>query len=110
MERKEWLERDYKSPKVILNSIICEPPNLRMMNLIMKMVELKEITDNYKTDNKIASEIGNDIENVLDFNWNGEFRFIHCGSCGGPILGHKSVKYRVEQCEVWRRFDKGFWG
>ena len=59
-----------------------------MMNLTLKMVDLKEITDNYKMDEDIVIETGNDIENVLDFNRNGEFRFIHCGLCGGPILGH----------------------
>ena len=66
-----------------------------MMNLTMKMVDLKGITDNYKTDEDIIVETGNDIENVLDFNWNGEFRFIHCGSCGGPILGHSRNKCRA---------------
>ena len=64
------------------------------MNRITKMVELKDITDNYKTDEDIIVETGIDIENVLDFNRNGEFKFVHCGSCGGPILGHKSVKCR----------------
>ena len=64
------------------------------MNLITKMVELKEITDNYKMDEDIIVETGNDIEYVLDFNSIGEFKFVHCGSCGGPILGHTSVKCR----------------
>ena len=59
------------------------------MNLTTEMVELKEITENYKTDEDIVVETGNGIENFLNFNQNGEFRFIHCGSCGGPILGHK---------------------
>ena len=48
-----------------------------MMNLTMKMVELKEITDNYKVDEDIIVETGNDIENVLVFNRNGEFKFVH---------------------------------
>ena len=56
------------------------------------MVELKDITDNYKTDEDIVVETGNDIENILDFNRNGEFKFVYCGSCGGLIHGHKLVK------------------
>ena len=65
-----------------------------MMNITMKMVELKEIEDNYKMDEDIVVETGNDIENVLDFNINGEYQFVHCVTCGGPILGHKLVKCR----------------
>ena len=50
------------------------------MYLIMKMVEwLKDISDNYKMNEDIVVETGNDIENVLDFNRNGEFKFVHCG-------------------------------
>ena len=50
--------------------------------------------DNYKNDEDIVAKTGDDIENVLDFDQNGRYEFVHCGSCGGPILGHKLVKCR----------------
>ena len=58
------------------------------------VVELIDITDNYKIDEDIVAETGSDLENVLDFDRNGRYEFVHCGTCGGPMLGHKSVKCR----------------
>ena len=49
----------------------------------------QNITDNYKNDDDIVAKTGDNIENVLDFDRNGRYEFVHCGSCGGPILGHK---------------------
>ena len=58
------------------------------------VVALRDIMDNYKTDEDIVAETGSDMENVLDFDWNERYKFVHCGTCGGPMLGHKAVKSR----------------
>ena len=56
--------------------------------------DLKDIIDNYKKDDEIITELGNELENVLEFDRNGRYEFFHCGTCGGPILGHKAEKCR----------------
>ena len=53
---------------------------------------LKIINDNYKSDDDIAQELDSNLENVLEFNKLGEYKFIHCGTCGGPIIGHIEAK------------------
>ena len=55
---------------------------------------LKIINDNYKSDDDIAKELDLNLENVLEFNKLGEYKFIHCGICGGPRLGHIEAKCR----------------
>ena len=47
-------------------------------------------------DNEIVNELGLDVENVLDLDrtLNGKFEFLHCGECGGPLLGHRAEKCR----------------
>ena len=39
------------------------------------------------------------MKNVLglDRNLNGKFEFLHCGSCGRPILGHWAEKCRMKE-------------
>ena len=58
------------------------------------VIQLKDIVDNYKTNEDIIAETDNDIKNVLDFFRFGQYEFVHCGFCGGPRLGHKSEKCR----------------
>ena len=53
---------------------------------------LKIINDNYKSDDDIAKELDSNLENILDFDKLGKYEFIHCGICGGLIIGHIEVK------------------
>ena len=65
-------------------------------------VNLNEILANYKNDAKKITELGLDADNVLDLDrtLNGKFEFVHCGLCGGPILGHRVEKYRMRGITV----------
>ena len=58
------------------------------------VIELKTIVDKYKTDEDIVTETETNLENVLDFDRHGRYDFVHCGTCGGPVLGHKPEKCR----------------
>ena len=52
-------------------------------------VELKTITENYKTDDEIANELETNLEYALDFDRYGQYEFVLCGECGGLRIGHK---------------------
>ena len=54
------------------------------------------IIENCKGDDKIVTKLGLDVENILDLDriLNGKFKFLHCQTCGGPILGHRIEKVR----------------
>ena len=58
-------------------------------------IDLKVIMENYKVDNEIVNELGLDAENVLEFDVNGRYIFLHCGICGGPLLGHRAEKCKT---------------
>ena len=59
-------------------------------------VSLNDIINNYKGDDETVNKLGLDVENVLDLdrNLNRKFEFLHCGECGGPLLGHRAEKCR----------------
>ena len=65
--------------------------------------DLKVIVENYKVDDEIVNKLGLDVENVLEFDVNGRYIFLHYGKYGMPMLGH-----RVEKCRQMdgTRYDK----
>ena len=47
--------------------------------------------DNYKNYNKIVTNLGLDVENILVFDRNEKYEFFYYGACDGPILGHQQL-------------------
>ena len=54
---------------------------------------------NFKKDAKIGTELENvNIENYLDFDYQGNYTFKQCEYCTGPLLGHiQPAKYKLRQ-------------
>ena len=51
------------------------------------------ITQNYMRDALIEKELENvEIENYLEFDYNGHYTWFECIYCGGPTLGHIQPK------------------
>ena len=59
--------------------------------------DLNIITMNCKADDKIATDIGLDVDNALDVDrrWNGRIEFCDCEECNGPMMGHRAEKCRM---------------
>ena len=84
------------------------------------MATINTIKENYNKHDDIAKELDNvKLENFLDFDNNGGYEFAHCGTCGGPLLGHleakcshlDNVRYDgilVKGFEDWLKSIKGF--
>ena len=53
---------------------------------------LRMINTNYKNDDDIATKLDLNLVNVLVFNEMGDYKFIHCGMCRGPNIGHIVTK------------------
>ena len=76
--------------------------------------------NNYKKIDDITHEIRHsEIEDFLEFDDNGKYKFFKCETCSGPILGHIEVKCRslegaryereiVESLQNWLRRNKVF--
>ena len=59
------------------------------------MTQITEIKTNYKKLKEIEDEVRKgDLEEYLKFDNNGRFKFYHCESCAGPVLGHLAAKCR----------------
>ena len=56
--------------------------------------ELKRITDNYKNDYEIANELDTvtDLEQFLEYDNEGNYKFVYFYKCNGPKLRHKKEK------------------
>ena len=76
--------------------------------------------ENYLKHDDIEKELVSiKLENYLDFDRYGSYEFAHCGTCGGPILGHMEVKCNhlnnerydevsIKGFEDWLKSVKGF--
>ena len=86
-----------------------DPEAIHQFVILKMSTDHKVICGINKTDDEIRDKLGHDVENVLDIDrtWNGNYKFLHCGECGGPIIGH-----RAEKCRHGERYDpivvKGF--
>ena len=81
---------------------------------------INDMKNNYKKIDDIASEIRHsEIEDFLEFEDSGKYKFLKCEMCNGPILGHIEVKCRsldggryerevVESLQNWMRRNKTF--
>ena len=81
---------------------------------------INDMKNNYKKINNIASEIRHsEIEDFLEFDDGGKYKFLKCEICSGPILGHIEFKCRsldgarydreiVESLQNWIRRNKTF--
>ena len=67
------------------------------------------ISQNYLRDALIEKELENvEIENYLEFDYNGHYTWFECIYCGGPTLGHiqpKCPKIEYDRAEI-ERFKK----
>ena len=50
--------------------------------------------DNKKAGNKIMTELGLDVKDVLEFDRNRKYEFLYCGAFDGPISGQRAEKCR----------------
>ena len=59
-------------------------------------VKLETMRKDYMTDENIINVLIKTLELVVDFErtWNGEYEFVRCGECNGPLLGHRAEKCR----------------
>ena len=75
---------------------------------------MNSLQKNYKSDNDIQKELANvNLDNFLDFDYHGQFEFVRCAFCDGPLLGHLEAKCpRVEYdggtVSKFERYLKGF--
>ena len=63
-----------------------------------RKTKMDSMLKNYKKDAEIEAELENvNIENYLEFNYQGNYEFKECEYCTGPLLGHIQPKCpRVE--------------
>jgi hypothetical protein len=83
-------------------------------------VTINTMKENYLKHDDIEKELASiKLENYLDFDRYGSYTFAHCGTCGGPNLGHIEVKCShlnnarydkviIEGFEDWLKSFKGF--
>jgi len=58
---------------------------------------ITEMRKNYKKADEIARDIEtNGLDEYVEFDNVGRYEFYKCGSCDGPILGHKQDKCRAK--------------
>ena len=81
---------------------------------------INDMKNNYKKIDDIASEIRHsEIEDFLEFDDGGKYKFLKCEICSGPIQGHIEVKCRsldgarynreiIESLQNWIRRNKTF--
>ena len=51
------------------------------------------IVKNYKQDSDIKNELADvKLDNFLDFDYSGNYEFLKCAYCDGPLLGHLEAK------------------
>ena len=70
---------------------------------------MDSILTNYKRDSDIEKELENvEIENFLEFDYSGNYTFLECEYCTGPLLGHIQPKCsKVEYDEkIVKRFQQ----
>ena len=71
---------------------------------------------NYNKESKIEEEMeGVVIENFLDFDDDGRYKFERCEDCKGPMMGHLKVKcpkveYSEEDVKRFERYIKNIGG
>ena len=74
---------------------------------------MDSITTNYKSENDIRKELTHvDLDNFVDFGYNGQIDFVRCPYCNGPTLGHLEPKcprldYDKDILEKFDRYLKG---
>ena len=58
-------------------------------------LQLQAMKNDYEDDEVILNVLKTNREKFIDFDrtWNGVWKFVRCGECGGPKLGH-----RIEKC------------
>ena len=62
----------------------------------MISTDLEDIVKNNEDDDTILKDLDSDLDNViqLDRVCDGNFKFLCCEECEGPVLGHKEPKCR----------------
>ena len=54
---------------------------------------MEDIKKNYKSCSEVEEEMKIvELENFLDFDYNGKYEFASCEDCNGPLLGHLKAK------------------
>ena len=63
------------------------------------MTTLQAMRNDYEDDEAILNKLKTNPESVIDFdlNWNGSWKFLRCGDCSGPMLGHRIEKCREKE-------------
>ena len=70
-----------------------EPPEPKGMHPLVDKENMDSVQTNYKSDNDIQKELANvNLDNFLDFDYNGQYEFVRCAYCSGPLLGHIEAK------------------
>ena len=60
-----------------------------------KMTQIAEMKATYKKLEDIKDEIWRgDMEEYMKFDNNRRYRFYHCESCAGPVIGHMDTRCR----------------
>ena len=56
-------------------------------------MNMNSITENYKRDEEIEIEAERtNLDSLLDFDITGNYKFVHCRNCNGPLIGHIPTK------------------
>ena len=87
------------------------PLDLKGMHPFVEIdIEMEGIKKNYRASEDIEEELKNvDLENFLDFNYEGRYDFTRCEGCDGPLLGHMEVKCQGKEGQRYRsEILKGF--
>ena len=79
---ESWLSYLLKSDEVfICVKRIC-PLRRKNNPIYLEMtIDLKDIVQNNKNDDKIIAEMGNNLENNIDFDRNWRYEFLHSRTC-----------------------------